>query len=151
MDLVIDTTTLVDASGQGMDEHAKSSFDLLQKLNGMEGWRLCLDSKRKIEREYDLRISDQMFARKWMQRHGERRFWPPDCRLPKGVRVKLKEIHFDWDDLPFVETAFASETKYLVTREFNSYTLKVRQTLWRDLKVRVYTAQQILEILSEPQ
>ena len=147
MDLVIDTTVLVDASGQGQQEYARSSYELLRFLADRSDWRLCFDRKGKIENEYRNRISGQMYAQKWLKVCQPRRFVPDPVRLPKGTRVQLEEAHFDWKDLPFVETAWSTATRVIVTREFKSYTPDVIRILRRELRVRVVTAEQLLDSL----
>lgn len=143
MDLVVDTVVLVDASGDGVQEFASESYDLLQYLQGCEGWRLCFDKKGKIKREYDNRTG-QLFAQKWLMATQTRWFTPECTRLPKATRVRLSEIHFHWDDYPFVETAYSTTTKMIVTREFRSYSPRVITVLRRDLEVEVLRAGELL-------
>ena len=148
MDLVIDTVVLVDASGEGVPDFAGESYRLLQHLQGWEPWRLCFDEKGKIKRQYDNRISGQMFAQKWLMASQSRWFTPPCARIPRGTRVELCEAHFDWGDHPFVETAYSTATKTIVTREFKSYTPVVITILRRNLGVEVLRAGDLLQRLS---
>jgi hypothetical protein len=144
MDLVIDTCVLVDASGQGVSEFAGESYQLLINLETHGEWRLCFDKKGKIKKEYDDRVSGQMFAQKWLMAVQNRWFTPECMRIPKGTSVKLREIHFDMDDLPFVETAHSSASKIIVTREFKSYSKQVLKVLRRTLKLEVLSAGDML-------
>ena len=150
MDLVIDTCVLVDASGEGMQEFAHESYDLLSLLRDRDGWRLCFDKKGKIKQEYDNRISGQMFAQKWLEATQGRWCKPDFNRVPKGTRVKLGEVHFDWEDLPFVETAHSTTTKIIVTREFRSYSTQVLTVLRQELEVKVLRARDLLGRLPQP-
>lgn len=153
MDLVIDTCVLVDASGdpQGVQEFARESYDLLQLLQSRDDWRHCFDKKEKIKREYNKRISGQMFAQKWLMKTQDRWFVLSCNRLPKPTRIKLcDDCHFDQKDVPFVETAHSTTTKIIVTREFKSYKPQVITVLRRDLGITVLRAGELLARLTQP-
>lgn len=143
MDLTIDTNVLVNASGEGAPQYYQSSIALLRQLADRTDWRLCVDKKGKIVREYDQRRHD--FCVKWRKRCAERLCHVDTQKLPKGTRVDLQEAHFDWKDYPFVETAFCTGSRILVTCNLTSFTPNVRRILKRRLDVAVYTPEEFLE------
>ncbi len=146
--IVVDCNVLVDASGQGMEEHAESSYALLEDLIQRKDFVLAIDSKAKIKRQYDARIAFPMHAHNWLGRLLPNRMTATaGQRVPRGVLVSLREVHFDQNDVALVEAAYNSD-RIIVTRDFNSFTGPVQDILRRRLNLRVYSAVQMCRELA---
>lgn len=148
--LVVDTNVLVDASGQGIKEFAKTSHELLRALAMEPKFALALDLRGKIHREYRARIRAPMFAFHWLEKLGkEVRLRPVDStEIPKGTRVSLAEAHFDTKDLPLVQAAYHSH-KLIVTRDYRCFSARVKKILRRKIEVGVVSAGEMLDLLSQ--
>ncbi|MGE5112333.1 MAG: hypothetical protein ACM3JB_15825 [Acidobacteriaceae bacterium] len=141
MDLVIDCNVLVDASGQGMEEYAQASLELLKYLLLIPEFRLVIDGKGKIAREYDNRINATMYARNWLEKlqRSQRVVQLNSLSVPKGARVKLLEERLHKRDFPLIETALAADHT-IITRDFNSFQKEIITILRRQLNVYVLAA-----------
>jgi len=148
--LVVDTNVLVDASGQGMREYAQASYELLRTLSEKPGFVLALDRKQKIWDEYQNRVRAPMFAYQWLEalRIQRRIEAVTGSGIPKGSVVELREAHFDRKDYPLVEAALYSEGT-IVTRDFKSFTERVKTVLQRNLAIIVLSAAEVLQMLLE--
>lgn len=145
--IVIDCNVLVDGSGQGVPEYRVSSYELMENLINRGEFTLAVDSKGKIRQQYENRIAFPMHAHNWLLRLLPHRIRAVrQSPIPRAISVKLREVHFDQNDIPLVEAAYGSE-KVIVTRDFNSFTEPVQTILRRKLGVRVLSSRQMLDDL----
>ena len=144
---VIDTCVLVDASGQGVSQHAEASHRLLTHLRNDDRFILAVDSKGKILRQYSERICAPMFAHHWLEALQPSRIRAVSLNcIPKGPRVALLENRLHRGDFPLVEGALGSD-KIIVTRDFPSFSEGIQDILRRRLGIYIYPAADMIEIL----
>lgn len=137
---VIDTCVLVDASGQGVSQHAEASHRLLTRLRNDDGFVLAVDSKGKILHQYSERICAPMFAHHWLEALQPSRIRAVSLNcIPKGPRVELLENRLHREDFPLVEAALGSGN-IIVTRDFASFSRDIQDILRRRLGIYIYSA-----------
>lgn len=148
--LVIDTNVLVDASGQGVLDHADCALKLLRQLLAEPQFCLAIDPKEKLKREYENRINAIMYAHYWLTElnKGGRVKSSQKTPVPKGAKVKLLEARLHQEDFHLIEAALGSE-RIIVTRDFKSFQDNIIAILRRDLGISVLSPQEMLSRLAE--
>jgi hypothetical protein len=139
-DLTIDVGVLMAASGVGAYEHHDSSLKLANRILTEDSWCLAVDSKGRIQYQYEEKLGSQTFARKWLSQlaSADKIIPVPSKAMSRGIRTALKEKHFDPEDYKYAENAANSSCKELVSHD-PDYSPPVRKIL-KKVGVKVMSA-----------
>lgn len=108
---------------------------------------IVIDSEGKIEGEYyrcfkKISCESSIALKKWYKHISKRIF---SNALSRKCQKKLKDLEFDNDDRPFVSVCSKSSNKILVAEE-SDYNEKVKSYLFNEMKIKVLTVKDALEI-----
>ena len=148
--LTIDIGVLMSGSNLGDPSNTSSSFALMENMRKKNTQRLVVDSRGKIEHQYNIKLKQGTFGRSWLQLMASQgKIDTVQWRnLDRGTRTKLIEAHFDnrvGEDFKYVITAANSVDKNLVSHDPN-YSPNVKRILKRRLNVWVHTAESAIAI-----
>ena len=143
-DLVVDVGVLMSASGLGAPEYHDPSFELATKIEACTNLFLAMDGRRRIEYQYQEKMRPGTFGRELLIRlaTNNKLVIVPVKPVPKATRVALMEAHFDPEDFKYVQTAFHTSCKVLVSHD-TDYSAAVCSTL-RKIDVRIRSAAEVV-------
>jgi hypothetical protein len=141
-DLVLDVGVLMSASGLGALEYHDHSMELAQKIEAGINWFLALDKRGRIEYQYREKMKPGDFGLELLIRLASKNklVFVPVKHIPKGASVDLRDkAHFDSEDFKYVQTAYYTHCKILVSHDPH-YSDAVCRIL-RKIEVKVHSAQ----------
>lgn len=144
-DLTIDVGILMIGCKIGNPDPLGTCRSLMDKALDSRQWFLALDKGRIIRQQYETKLKRSAYWLYWMAEMAKRDKIRPVAwgTIDRGVITKLKEEHFDWEDLKYVKTAAVTECKILVTLD-PGYSTNVCRALKKKLKVKVKNSKQCL-------
>ena len=145
IDLTIDVGILMMGCNTGNPDPLRTCRSLMKKSLDTPRWFLALDKGNIIRQQYETKLKRSTYWLYWMAEMAKRDkirivAWGT---IDRGVITKLKEEHFDWEDLKYVKTAAVTECKILVTLD-PGYSTNVCRALKKKLKVKVKNSKQCL-------
>jgi len=146
-DLTIDVNILMVAFNlSDQPDRNKVSLSLIKKVESDESYGLALDKGGMIKHQYEEKLKNSSYTY-WLQLLASKdkiRNVVPKY-LNKGTQTKLKEAHFDKEDLKYVKTSAATECKILVSHD-PDYSSNVRRILRSRLGVSVRKSEDCLDL-----
>lgn len=139
LDLVIDTGVLMIASNKSDQPCQEWHTELLNHVTDNEVVFLALDREGHVKSEYEAKLRHGTIGMEWLRlllTRGKVQ-WYNRGRLPKGMRVKLSEKHFDSGDSSFVRLVIATQSRQLVTED-DDYSPAVCTILRKERSVIVH-------------
>ncbi len=149
VDLTVDVGVLMSGSNLGALQYSASSLELMKAIEARPEWALALDRRGRIRNQYETMVK-RGFAMDWLRRLATKGklVLVPWRGLNRGIRTSLRELHFDNEDLKYVETAAVTECNVLVSHD-DDYSPEVVRVLSR-VPVHLESAEGALRLVGPP-
>ncbi len=140
-DLTVDVGVLMSGSKLGDPPNYRKSKLLMDVMMSIKDARLLMDDRGRINNQYSSKMVQGTVGHSWVRQmatKGKVVFvrWR---RMDRGTTTKLKEAHFDPEDVKYVRTAAESSSKKLVSHD-PDYSPSVQRVLKKRMSVQVLDA-----------